>query len=60
MVHQAIQHHLVTGPERPPLPQPAPGVVSVACSATSPGTLEVRVELHGVTTRVFTLTVEEQ
>jgi len=59
MIAQAVQYHMVTGPDRPPLPQQDPDVDSVEGHIISPleTVLIVKTYTHG--TRQFVIKVSE-
>lgn len=59
MIAQSIQHHLVTGTERPALPEKPAEVVSVVGFRIGPSEIRLRVKLDNDTFRTFTVTLRE-
>jgi hypothetical protein len=59
MLMQSIQHHLVTGAQRPALPEKPAEVVSVTGFMVGPSEVRLRVKLENDTFRTFTITLRE-
>lgn len=59
MIAQAVQHHMVTGPDRPPLPQQDPDVESIETHILGPLETQLRVRTYEHGTRYFTVKVSE-
>jgi hypothetical protein len=59
MVAQSIQHHLVTGANRPALPEKPEEVVDVTGFVINPSEIRLRVKLENDTYRTFTVNIRE-
>jgi hypothetical protein len=59
MIAQAVQHHMVTGSDRPPLPQKDPDVESIETHILGPLETQLRVKTYTQGTRYFNIRVSE-
>ena len=59
MISQAVQHHMVTGPERPSLPSKPEDVEEVEGQVVSPTVTLIRVKTYEHGIRYFTIKVSE-
>lgn len=59
MLMQSIQHHLVTGTDRPVLPEKPAEVDSVVGFMVGPSEIRLRVKLENGTFRTFTVSLRE-
>ena len=59
MIAQAVQHHLVTGPQQPPIPSKPENVDDVEGHAISPTETMIRVKTSNQGIRYFTIKVSE-
>lgn len=59
MIAQAVQHHLVTGPNQPPIPPKPNNVESVEGTPISQLETTIRVKTYDEGVRYFTVRVSE-
>lgn len=60
MITQAVQHHLITGPDQPPIPPQPTDVESVSSRIVSPLVTQIIVKTWDQGTRCFYVKVSEQ